>query len=132
MYVNLGCESDNIGNLLFTFNFKNDTDEDKIIPVSEFNNSVDNIGLKIIANGEMLEPVRYVMITLSDPRKGDVILKPKQNYELFIKATIEETKALGYVLKFKNATYLIERGISYKFFYSWRDFKSNEIEWTFK
>ncbi len=117
--------------LLFKFKFINDDHNLKTIPVSEFESSVDSDGLKIVVGKKRVEPSGYMMISLSNPREGDVVLSPGEEYEISIAGKIEHTRQLGDILKFKHATYLLDAGVTYQISLSWRGLLSNVVEWRF-
>lgn len=131
--MNVYLKLDSIKNekLIFKFKFINTDLNPRVLPVSEFESSVDSDGLKIVNNEQRIEPVKYMMISLSNPRDGDVVLKNGDEYEISIAAVIENTSNLGYILKFKHATYLLDAGITYQINLSWRGFLSNVVKWTF-
>lgn len=117
--------------LIFKFTFINPEYNDVVLAVSELESTIDSVGLKITKNKERVESVKYMMINLSDPRSGDVILKNGEQYEISIDADIEYTNNLGYILKLKHATYLLDVGATYHINLSWRGLVSNIVKWSF-
>lgn len=131
MDILLELDSTKRKNLIFKFKFINTDFNSKMIPVSEFESSVDRNGLKIVRNEKRMEPAEYMMISLSNPREGDIILKSGEEYEISIIGTIEKTENLGDILKFKHATYLLDAETTYHISLSWKEFLSNVVEWRF-
>lgn len=131
MNIFLELDSTKSKNLIFKFKFINTYLNSKIIPLSEFESSVDRNGLKIVNGEKRMEPAEYMMISLSSPREGDIVLNPGEEYEISIAATIENTRQLGDILKFKHATYLLDAETTYQISLSWRGFISNVVEWRF-
>lgn len=131
MNIFLELSSTKNNNLVFKFKFINTDLNSKIIPISEFESSVDRNGLKIVKDGKRIEPAGYMMISLTNPRGGDIVLNPGDEYEISIEGTIENTKQLGDTLNFKHATYLLDAGTIYQISLSWREFLSNVVKWSF-
>ena len=115
----------------FKVTFENDSPTPQILPLTQIRASAERIGLKVALGDMKLEPIEKVIVNLIDKKKDDVILAQGEIEELILSANIVKLGKTALGLKFRNATYLVEPELDYSVYFSWDQYKSNTIAWSF-
>lgn len=116
---------------IFQIEFENDAAFDFNLPVTAIRNSIDRVGMVILHDNTILEPVDFNICALTNKTKDDVTISPGQKYILEITAALELIQEKHWSLAFENARYLVNPNIDYKIYVHWDVFKSNKISWNF-